>query len=86
MKYKVGDKVYCKREYYKCRTTHSGAHSTTIFYPGKWYDIVGVNEKVIIVKCENTNHEKFVLDNIYFTTIKELRKMKLEKIKENETI
>ena len=80
-----GDKLYCKHDFYKVRTTKGGAHSASIFYEGKWYEIMEIKNwddcpTVITVKCENCNHVKFIEDNIYFIDVKELRKIKLDKI------
>jgi len=86
----IKDKLYCKRDFYKGRNTTGGAHSASIFYSGKWYDIVDIKSwddhpSVITLKCENTNHVKFIEDNIYFADIKEVRKMKLNKIENDKT-
>ena len=76
------DKVYCIRDFYRVKKTYSGAQSATIFYKDKSYDVHRRDEYFIFVKCENTNIERFVIDNIYFISDKELRRRKIKKIDE----
>ena len=63
---KVGDKLYCRKNYYKDR----GSKSLARFHLGDWYEVVDVKQyddlSTITIQCQYGNCVKFLEKNIYF--------------------
>lgn len=83
---KIGDKIYCK----KCHTIFKNGLPDYSHLSGKMYEIEYLEPDIIYVKSELTppwEYCGYTYDELYnhFLTLKELRKLKLEKIK-NENL
>ena len=74
---KIGNKILCKKD---CIVGGSGRTSIT---KGKYYTVIILSDTYFVVKDNYNERHRFTFKNSdnWFATIKEMRKLKLEKIK-----
>jgi hypothetical protein len=81
---KAGDKLYCVKDFYRHRQTHT-RQELAIFKLGNWYEIMEITEELGYWIYSNKLRkitERFYPGNAYFMTEKELRKTKIKKLHE----